>query len=168
MRYTTDQIQPIYQPKVGRDSGGRWRVCETETLARWHRDDSVTVLPSEFIEVAEQSGLLPQLTRSLLKQVVTQLSDWGSRGLCLNAAVNVSPSVLSDETFPDQLEVLMQQHSLDNSRLVLELTETAVMRNAELAMEVLSRVRVKGFGLGDRRFRHGLLVHRAALSNAVQ
>jgi len=150
-----NQIQPIYQPKIVRDADGQWRICEVETLARWLRDDAVTILPSEFIEIAEQSGLLPQLTRSLLEQVIAQLTDWDARGLKLTAAVNVSPSVLSDETFPDQLEVLMQKHGLDNSRLILELTETAVMRNAQLAMEVLSRARVKGFGLAIDDFGTG-------------
>ena len=113
------------------------------------------MLPSDFIEVAEKAGLLPEMTHSLLRQVVQQLKEWDERGLQLTAAVNLSPSVLADKSFPDQVEALMQEHGLDNSRLILELTETAVMQDAELAMEVLSRIRIKGFGLAIDDFGTG-------------
>lgn len=149
------EIRPVYQPKIARDVNGRWRITEAETLARWHRKDSVVVLPSEFIEVAEQSGLLPSLTQSLLRQVAHQLRDWQSRDIHIIAAVNVSPSLLTDSSFPDRLEALMQEHNLDNSMLILELTESAAMRNPELATEILSRLRVKGFGLSIDDFGTG-------------
>jgi len=95
------------------------------------------------------------LTQSLLQQVVLQLRHWESRNIRITASVNVSPSLLTDSTFPDQLENLMREHKLDNSRLILELTESAVMHNAELALEILSRLRLKGFGLSIDDFGTG-------------
>lgn len=151
----TNAITPVYQPKIARDSSGRWAITEVEALARWHRDDSVVILPSEFIGIAEQSGLMPLLTQSMLRQVLGQLKEWDKRGVELVAAVNISPSLLSDSAFPDQLEEITQEFGLDNSRLVLELTESAVMQNAEIAMEVLSRVRIKNFGLAIDDFGTG-------------
>ena len=148
-------IRPVFQPKIVQGFEGRWTIAETEALARWHRDDSVVVLPSEFITVAEEAGLLPVLTRSLLRQVVRQLHRWDEKGLHLTAAVNISPSILTDRALPEQLEALMLEHELDNERLTLELTESAAMRNAGLAMEILGRLRIKGFGLAIDDFGTG-------------
>jgi len=134
---------------------GRWTIAEVESLARWHRDDSVVVLPSEFIGIAEEAGLLPPLTHSLLRQVVRQLHRWDEKGLHLTAAVNISPTILTDRTFPDQLEALMLEHELENERMTLELTESAAMQNAGLAMEILGRLRIKGFGLAIDDFGTG-------------
>ena len=148
-------IRPVFQPKIVQGFEGRWTIAETEALARWHREDSVVVLPSEFISVAEEAGILPALTRSLLRQVARQLHRWDEKGLHLTVAVNISPSILTDRAFPDQLEALMLEHELDNERLTLELTESAVMKNAGLAMEILGRLRIKGFGLAIDDFGTG-------------
>ena len=149
------EFRPVYQPKIVQGFEGRWTIAETEALARWHREDSVVVLPSEFISVAEEAGMLPSLTRSLLRQVIGQLHRWDDKGMHLTAAVNISPSILTDRAFPDQLEALMLEHELDNERLTLELTESAVMQNAGLAMEILGRLRIKGFGLAIDDFGTG-------------
>ena len=149
------EIRPVYQPKIVQGFEGRWTIAEIESLARWHREDSVVVLPSEFIGIAEEAGLLPALTHALLRQVVGQLQRWDSKGLHLTAAVNISPSILTDRAFPDQLEALMLEHELDNERLTLELTESAVMQNAGLAMEILGRLRIKDFGLAIDDFGTG-------------
>ncbi|MGI9272950.1 MAG: EAL domain-containing response regulator [Woeseiaceae bacterium] len=149
------EIRPVYQPKVTRDAEGNWTMSEAEALARWHRDDSVTILPSEFISVADQYGLLGELTDSLLQQVAKQLRKWRDAGLNMTAAVNMSPSILADSNVPDKLESLMRHYDLDNSNLILELTETEVMQNPELAMEILGRIRLKGFGLSIDDFGTG-------------
>ena len=107
------------------------------------------------IGVAERSGLLSAMTRSLLEQVVAQLQLWERRGLCLSAAVNLSPSTLTDSTLPDYLSSLMQKHGLGTSRLTLELTESAAVQNQSLAMEILSRLRILGFGLSIDDFGTG-------------
>ena len=148
-------IRPVYQPKIVQGLEGSWTIAETESLARWHREDSVVVLPSEFISIADEAGLLPALTRSLLRQVAGQLQRWDDNGLHLTVAVNISPSILTDREFPDQLEALMLEYELDNERLTLELTESAAMQNAGLAMEILGRLRIKGFGLAIDDFGTG-------------
>lgn len=141
------EIRPAYQAKAVRQFDGTWAITETEALARWHRRDSSVVFPSQFLGVAEKAGLLPALTRSMLAQVVSQLRRWESRGLQISAAVNLSPSSLTDASFPDQLAALMKKFALENSRLTLELTESAALQNEGLAMEILSRLRILGFGL---------------------
>ncbi len=149
------EIRPAYQAKAVRKSDGRWAISEAEALARWHRPESEVVFPSQFLTIAEHSGLLPALTDSMLEQVVLQLRDWENRGLHLSVAVNVSSCSLTDATFPDRVEELMRRYGFDNSRLILELTESAAIQNKGLAMEILSRLRIKGFGLSIDDFGTG-------------
>lgn len=149
------EIRPAYQPKAVRKSDGNWAITETEALARWHRRDSSVVFPGEFLGVAERAGLLADLTTSMLEQVVSQLRRWETRGHRLSAAVNLSPSSLTDSTLPDRLEALMKKYTLENSRMTLELTESAAIQNEGLAMEILSRLRILGFGLSIDDFGTG-------------
>lgn len=149
------EFLPSYQPKVVCDTNQHWSISEVEVLARWHRPDAEIVLPGAFIEIAEEAGLLPKLTDSLIRQSVRQLRDWDDRGLKLGASVNLSPSLLNNSTFPEELERITREHGIDNERLTLELTESAITQNASLAMEILSRLRIKGFGLSIDDFGTG-------------
>lgn len=149
------EIRPAYQPKAVQMDDGSWVISETEALARWYRRDSTVVYPNEFLNVAERAGLLPALTSSMVEQAVSQLRRWEMRGLKLSAAVNLSPSTLTDSGLPDQLEGIMNRYRLENSRLTLELTESAAIQNAGLAMEILSRLRILGFGLSIDDFGTG-------------
>jgi len=148
-------IRPAFQAKAIRNSDGSWAISETEALARWHRSNSDVVLPGQFLGIAEQAGLLPALTNSMLEQVIFQLRDWDSRGLRMCAAVNISASCLTNSAFPDELDALMKTRGLENTRLILELTESAAVQNEGLAMEILSRLRIKGFGLSIDDFGTG-------------
>lgn len=150
-----NEFVPSYQPKALRGTDGLWAIREVEVLARWHRPDAEIVLPGAFIEVAEEAGLLPQLTDSILRQSVQQLRAWDARGVNLDASVNLSPSLLDDPAFPETLEHMMREHGLGNERVTLELTESALTQNASLAMEILSRLRIKGFGLSIDDFGTG-------------
>jgi EAL domain-containing protein (putative c-di-GMP-specific phosphodiesterase class I) len=142
-----ERIRPHYQPKVTMDRHGRWIISEVEALARWYRGDGDIVMPDNFIGLAEDSGLIRPLTGSILRQVVRQLGDWDKAGQNFRVAVNISPSLLTDSNFPDQLDRLMKEHGLENSRLILEVTEHVVMEYTATTIEVLSRLRVKNFGL---------------------
>lgn len=146
---------PSYQPKVVCENDAHWAISEVEVLARWHRPDAEIVLPGAFIEIAEEAGLLPKLTDSLLRQSVRQLREWDEHGIELGASVNLSASLLNNPTFPEELEQIMREHGVDNERLTLELTESAITQNASLAMEILSRLRIKGFGLSIDDFGTG-------------
>jgi len=149
------EIRPAFQPKSVRKSDANWAITETEALARWHRSDSSVIFPGDFLGVAERAGLLAELTASMLEQVASQLRRWETRGHKFSAAVNLSPCTLTDSQLPDRLEALMQKYTLENSRLTLELTESAAIQNEGLAMEILSRLRILGFGLSIDDFGTG-------------
>ncbi len=149
------EIRPAYQPKLVQSKRGQLSISEVEALARWHRPDSVVILPSEFIGMAEDNGLMPALTWSLLRQVAVQLAAWAKDGISVNAAVNVSPAVLTDTRFPDKLKSMLEQRRLAPSCVTLEITESAVMQHPDVALEILTRLRILGFGLAIDDFGTG-------------
>jgi EAL domain-containing protein (putative c-di-GMP-specific phosphodiesterase class I) len=142
-----EQIRPHFQPKVTRDNRGLWVVSEVEALARWYRGDDDIVMPDSFVGLAEECGLIRPLTESILRQVVMQLRAWDETGQNFRAAVNLSPVLLTDSSFPDQLDKLMKEHQIANNRLILEVTEQVVMEYTATTTEVLSRLRAKNFNL---------------------
>ena len=107
------EIRPHFQPKVSRDQRGDWIISEAEALARWYRPDGSIVMPNHFIGLAEDSGLMTALTDSLLQQVVLQLNRWARQGIELRVAINISPTLLSDCTLPDETARTLEISSWD-------------------------------------------------------
>jgi EAL domain-containing protein (putative c-di-GMP-specific phosphodiesterase class I) len=140
------QLMVHYQPKC-RFSDGRWRVVGVEGLIRWQHPEAGLVYPDAFIPLAESSGLIAALTDFVLQEGIRQLGQWRGQGLDLDLAVNLSPRLVRELDFPDRLAELMRAHSLDNSRLTLEITETAALEDPARTRDILTRLRVKNFGL---------------------
>ena len=134
------EIHLEFQPKVSCRDG---ELVGFEALARW-RQASGTVQPRDFIPVAEQAGLIRVLTQQLLEEGLgwlAELRGTTSVALCLN----LSPVTLVDAGFPDSLDQTCRRFNISPARVVLELTETATMRNPALALEMVTRLRLHGF-----------------------
>lgn len=132
-----------YQPKVDVKLG---RVTQVEALLRWIHPDLGFVSPEEFITLAEQSGLMPALTDWVLETVFSQALQWQTNNIDVAIAVNLSAYDLV-ETFPEITEALLVSKGLKTDRVILEITESAVMQNPEEAIRVLHRLRDIGFNL---------------------
>jgi diguanylate cyclase (GGDEF)-like protein len=134
-----------YQPKVDARSG---RLVGAEALVRWQHPQRGLIPPGGFITLAEESGLIAPLTDWVLHAACKSLRRWADRGLpSLPLSVNLPASGLADARLPDQLDDLMRHHGLHASRLMLELTETMVMRDVAAAIGALDKLRRRGFGL---------------------
>ena len=105
------------------------------------------VMPNEFIPLAEQTGLIGDLTSTMLSAALRQLRAWQEQGLRLTCAVNLPPSLVTDLRFPDRVAALLAENGVDGSQLVLEITETATIQNPTATMAILTRLRVKRVGL---------------------
>ena len=138
-----NQLQRLYQPKVDLQAG---RVTQVEALLRWIHDDYGFVSPEEFIGLAEQSGLMPLLTEWVLQAVFSQAYRWQQAGTDVAIAVNLSAYDLVDD-FPDKVETLMRAVGVTADRVIMEITESAVMKNPEGAIKVLHRLREIGLKL---------------------
>jgi EAL domain-containing protein (putative c-di-GMP-specific phosphodiesterase class I)/CheY-like chemotaxis protein len=141
-----NEFVPYYQPKASLVQSG-WIVDGVEALARWQHPRLGVVMPSEFIPLAEQSGLIGELTSTMLNAALKQVRSWQDQRLRLTCAVNLPPSLVTDLSFPDRVAALLAENRVDGSQLVLEITETATIQNPTATMAILTRLRVKRVGL---------------------
>jgi EAL domain-containing protein (putative c-di-GMP-specific phosphodiesterase class I) len=149
------EIQVHYQPKATRVSPGRWIVEGVEALARWHHPSLGFISPVRFIPLAERNGLIRRLTEQVLETSLAQCRVWDAMGLQLSVAVNLSPQLLNDLSFPDHVARMAAQVGADARRIIFEVTESAAMFDPSTTMDVLTRMRVKNFGLSIDDFGTG-------------
>ena len=148
LRRAIDRAQLLvhYQPKCAlRD--GHWEVVGVEALIRWEHPEAGLIYPDAFIPLAESTGVIAALTDFVLQESIRQLGVWSAQGVDLDLAVNLSPCLVRELDFPDRLAQLMRAHALDNARLTLEITETAALEVPARTRDILTRLRVKNFGL---------------------
>lgn len=139
-------IEVHYQPVVDLVSG---EISGFEALARWPREWS-EVKPSEFIPVAEETGMIGQLGRHVLATAVAEFAEWRRKGLVADSvrmSVNVSGRQLDDAKFPDQVLEAVSRAGLPGYALHLEITEGTLMREPERMARITSEVCASGIGL---------------------
>lgn len=139
----TNQLNLHYQAKVDLEKN---RVTQVEALLRWTHKKYGFISPEEFIQLAERTGLMPKLTHWVLDQVFRQANDWKHKGLDITIAVNLSAYDLVSD-FPDKIESLLNQQQLSPNDIMLEITESAVMNNPDMAIQVLYKLKKIGFAL---------------------
>jgi diguanylate cyclase (GGDEF)-like protein len=139
-----DELVLHYQPKADLHTG---QVLGAEALVRWQHPAHGLLGPGEFIPLAERTGLIHPLTRWVLDTALRQAAAWRQAGHHLSIAVNVSTRSLLDREFPDHVAERLAAWQVPAASLVLEVTESAVMADPALALEVLSRLHALGVGL---------------------
>jgi len=119
------------------------------------------MLPGEFIPLAEESGLIVAIGRWVLDEACRQAATWAREGLRVGMSVNVSAHQLGRKGFPEDVRRSLDESGLDPSLLTLEITETALMRNARVASTHLEEVKALGvriavddFGTGYASLSH--------------
>ncbi|MES1190623.1 MAG: EAL domain-containing response regulator [Steroidobacter sp.] len=152
---TRDELQVYYQPKARRTGDGFWLVEGVEALARWKHSSRGFIPPPQFIQIAESSGLIRQLTERVVDITMRQAAQWQAQGMPMSVAINLSPRLLNDRSFPDMAERAAQQHGISAENITFEVTESAAMSDPETTMDVLTRLRVKQFGLSIDDFGTG-------------
>ena len=139
------QLRLYFQPKVDARNGN---IVGAEALVRWQHPDRGLVMPDRFIGLAEDAGLIGPLTDWVLDAACQHLRVWSDAGLRdIPLSVNLPASSLSDASLLGQLDLLMQRYGLRPSSLLLEMTETMVMRDVDSIVAVLAQLRARGFGL---------------------
>ena len=145
------RLHMVYQPKVLLRDGSLARV---EALVRWEDAELGTVEPSRFVPLAEQHGLIDDLTHWGLRTILRQWLDWCDEGIDTCIALNISALSLQHLDFPDLVERMCRALDVPTERLVLELTEGATQPLIKL-MDTLTRFRIKGIGLAIDDFGTG-------------
>lgn len=141
----TAQLSLYYQPKICLHTQS---LCGAEALLRWQHPEIGMISPGEFIPIAEQSSLSVRLDRWVLRRVCSQIHHWLQLGLNPpQIAVNLSAYQLDQEDFADWLTELVKAYQLQPQRLQLEITETAMIRNGDSALRLLSSLQHRGFSI---------------------
>lgn len=131
------------------------RMTGVEALVRWRHPVLGTIQPDQFIPLAEENDLIHRLTDWVVTAAAKQMAAWHADNPALEMAVNISAKNVQDLALPDRLQNLCQAAGIDCELMTLELTETGAMREAVQMMDVLTRLRLKGFKLSIDDFGTG-------------
>ena len=148
----TDQLFLEYQPKFDCRLS---RITAVEALVRWRHPVHGIIPPDQFVPLAEEIGLVGRLTDWVVAAAAAQAARWRADRLFLEMAVNISAHDIEDIDLPDRLERHCRDAGLDPDQMTIELTETSAMREAVQMMDVLTRLRLKGFKLSIDDFGTG-------------
>lgn len=141
-----------YQPKV---SIIDQTIKGIEILARWQHPERGTLLPSAFIPLAEECGLIHDLTFAIYKKALKQISQWQKAGIYIDASINISVNSFASPDFSSFLIATAEKFDVDISRIILEVTESEIMQDAIRCMEIMMNLRMKKFGLSIDDFGTG-------------
>jgi EAL domain-containing protein (putative c-di-GMP-specific phosphodiesterase class I)/DNA-binding response OmpR family regulator/HPt (histidine-containing phosphotransfer) domain-containing protein len=147
-----NEVVPYFQPQVDTRTG---RCIGVEALARWLHPEDGLVGPALFVPLAEQTGLITALTESIFRQSVQAAFRFHTYVPGVRLSVNLSTLALQRTWLPDMLTEQAESYGVPPSRITLEVTETNVIDNLALSLEVLTRLRLRGFGLAIDDFGTG-------------
>lgn len=136
----TLHLQPIIQLSDGECRGA-------EALLRWQRDDGQAVSPPRVVAMAEQFGLMQQLTRLVLQRAAAMLAELGASGVMTGVAVNLAGGDLLDAELPEFVAQALATWRVAPDRLTLELTEGSMIADDARTMGVIARLRDAGYGV---------------------
>ena len=141
------QLVVHYLPKATFKGPGRWIIEGAEALVRWEHPEYGLLYPRDFIGIAEETGLITEVTDFVFRASMEQARVWFANGLYMELGVNLSAQFLGDLGFPDRLLTLIRENNLDPSMITIELMETASMQDPAVALDILARLRVKNINL---------------------
>jgi diguanylate cyclase (GGDEF)-like protein len=138
------QLLVAYQPKC--DARTR-RLHSVEALVRWQHPVRGLLAPAHFIDVAESTGIITQLTLAVLDEAVRQARVWLDAGRPIPVAVNLSARLLTDLQLPATVEAILRDHGLPSHLLTLEVTESTIMNDPTRATAICAALRALGVRL---------------------
>jgi len=142
-----------YQPKLELNTG---RVTGAEALLRWNRPGYGLVYPAEFVPVTEETGLVVRVGDWIIDEACRQIAAWSAAGVRdMRIAVNVSSRQFVEGDLEGVIQDALARHAVDPTLLELELTESALMQNAERTTEVLTRLKALGLRIAIDDFGTG-------------
>jgi len=147
----TGAIVVHYQPQIELVSG---RLAGVEALVRLRGADGTLIYPDSFIGVAERSGQIETLTVAVLRRSVGEIGPLALSGL-FTLSINVSALTLTDIELPDRLGPYVVRHGMQPQSVVMEITESGLIKELSTALDILARLRLKGFGLSIDDFGTG-------------
>ncbi len=146
------ELDTFFQPKI--DARTR-QVVGVEALARWLHPERGMVGPNIFIPIAEEHGLIRDLTQAVCQKALQYAADWRARGIELDVALNISVDALDDLHWPNVIAAQAETLNLPPETITLEITESRLMEHMRVALDILGRLSLKRFKLSIDDFGTG-------------
>lgn len=147
-----NQTELHYQPKICLNTR---KVVGIEALIRWHHPDRGWVYPDDFVPLAEETGVIMQLTRWAISRGIMDLAELAEEHPDLMLSVNISARDLSSPDLKHQINEALQRHGIPANRFTLELTETAAMENPNIGLQALQQLADNGLHISIDDFGSG-------------
>ncbi|GIF19636.1 hypothetical protein Ate02nite_23660 [Paractinoplanes tereljensis] len=147
-----DELVLFYQPKIRLGDGS---ICGVEALVRWQHPERGLLPPSEFLPAAEQSGLIEPLTAWVLRRALADQAAWTAAGRDWTVSVNVSARNVQSADFAGMVESLLAEFGTAPDRLIIEITETAMVDDKVTALAAIRRLADRGVGFSVDDFGTG-------------
>ncbi len=147
-----DQFIPFYQPKIDLLSG---RIVGAEALARWQHPELGLLSPASFMSVAQSSGSIEQISMKIFEHLLRDIASGGEAWQNKKIAFNLPPMMIRDHDLPDKLVSGLNRTGTRSANICIEITENGVIDFDPVTVEVLSRLRIKGFDLSIDDFGTG-------------
>lgn len=147
-----NELSMVYQPKIDLVT---MKVCSMEALIRWNSSALGFVPPDEFITIAEQAGLIEQVTSWVMKQTISDLAYFREKGYDFTVAMNLSTQDIQNKVLLSNLVSLLTEKGLSPDALELEITESDLVADASLAIENLNELTARGFNFAIDDFGTG-------------
>lgn len=148
----TSELMVYYQPKIDLAQA---RVSSVEALVRWQHPEHGFLSPDEFIPMAERTGLIRPLTIWVLNTALKRGEQWYKKGLKIGVAVNLSPASFLDTELPNVIVGMLSLYEIPARYITLEVTEGSMIKDPELALEILSRLAELGIKISIDDFGTG-------------
>jgi len=150
---TRDELYILYQPSVELRSG---RIVAVEALLRWRHPVRGMIAPSEFVPIAEDLGVVRQIDQWVMQSALLQLAEWDRIGMPpIRMALNVSANWFGHQAFVEALSRALMENRVSPSRIVLEITESSVLRLGEDTDRVMHRLHELGVSVAIDDFGTG-------------
>ncbi|PLX95479.1 MAG: diguanylate cyclase [Desulfuromonas sp.] len=142
-----------YQPQADPQSG---QIVGAEALLRWQHPTHGTVLPHKFIPLAEDLGLMPEITNWVLCTVCQQIEFWQEKGkIGVPVSVNISSYQFNQQKIPKMIGQILQDYPVDPGNLQLELPESVLLEHGQSAKAILTKLKEQGVGIAIDNFGTG-------------
>lgn len=142
-----NEIVLRYQPKVSLSQTDALPLQGAEALVRWHHPERGLLAPDKFLPQVERFGLMGRLTDIVIDQAFTDLARWSELADGFSMAINIPGDLLDDLELPDKIEARARQAGVNPRQVVLEITESVAIEEEPVILDVLTRMRLKGFAL---------------------
>jgi len=147
-----EELYLVYQPQLKISDRA---VLGVEALVRWEHPTRGLIPPGIFIPIAEENNLISDITSFVNKTAIRQQGEWLKAGIDLRMSINMSPKILDDLELPEKLTAYAIEVGASIENINIEVTETALMSDVVRYMDILTRLKMKGFTLSIDDFGTG-------------